>query len=151
MVWRTVKTKNRKNNNGHRCTNDKILPIPLVIITGCDTGLGYSVVLRYLNENHYTMNQNYSYLYNLPGFNYKKLIIPSKIAVVAFCLNPTGPGPNCLIKHSLKNKKIILFVKQLDLTNSNSIKNGVTFVTDLLQENYENNKLSETGCFKYSQ
>lgn len=146
----TIKKKSRKVDNSQPNTNDKIIPIPLVVITGCDTGLGYSIVMKYLNEDHYTTNQNYSYLHNLPGFNHKKIIIPSKIAIVAFCLNPTGPGANCLIKQSLKNGKVRLFIKQLDLTNSNSIKSGVTFVTDLLQENFdENGKPSETGCFQY--
>lgn len=153
-AWMTIsvllKRKNRKNDNGQHYTNDTLIPIPLVVITGCDTGLGYSIVMKYLKDDHCTTCQNSSYVYNLLGFNRKKLKIPSKIAIIAFCLNPNGPGAKCLIKLSFENRKIQLFVKQLDLTNSDSIKNGVMFITDLLQQNVDQNgKPNETGCFKY--
>jgi len=156
MAWITSVLLKRKNHIVQD-NNGKILLIPLIVITGCDTGLGYSIAMRYLKDEH--CNKNYNKLFNLLMFNYKKIIIPKKIAIVAFCLNPEGFGPNCLIKQSLKNSKVKLFVRQLDLTDSDSIKNSVTFIVDLLEQNidengipYENGTPNEIGsCFKYGQ
>lgn len=156
MAWITSVLLKRKNHIIQE-NNGKILIIPLIIITGCDTGLGYSIVMRYLNDGH--CNENYNKIFNLLTFNYKKIIVPKKIAIVAFCLNPKGFGPNCLIKQSLKSSKVKLFVRQLDLTDSDSIKKGVTFIVDLLEQDidengtpYKNGTPNETGCcFKYGQ
>ena len=138
-TWITIlrkKNKIRHNNNAQKYCNDKINSIPLIVITGCDTGLGYSIVMRYLKGENFNKNQKDNKIYNLL-FNKKALIIPSRIAIVAFCLNPNSSGAKCLLQLSLKNNNIQLFVRQLDLTDTNSIKTGVTFVTDLLQQNFD--------------
>lgn len=142
------KIKIRQNDNAQQCVNNKITSIPLIVITGCDTGLGYSIVMRYLKGEHVNKNQNDSKIYNI--FNNKALIIPSRIAIVAFCLNPNSPGAKCLLQLSLENTNIQLFVKQLDLTDTDSIKTGVSFVTDLLQTNVDiNYSHNEAVFFKY--
>lgn len=142
------KIRMRQNDNAQQCVNNKIISIPLIVITGCDTGLGYSIVMRYLKGEHINKNQNVNKIYNI--FNNKALIIPSRIAIVAFCLNPDSPGAKCLLQLSLKNTNIQLFVRQLDLTDTDSIKSGVRFVTDLLQTNVDiNDSHNEDVFFKY--
>ncbi|XP_060858990.1 retinol dehydrogenase 5-like [Metopolophium dirhodum] len=144
------KTKRRQNDSTQQYVNDKISSIPLIVITGCDTGLGYSIVMRYLKGIHDNKNQKDSKIYNFLFFNNKALIVPSRIAIVAFCLNPNGPGAKSLIQLSLKNNNIQLFVRQLDLTDSESIKTGVTFITDLLQQNIDQfGTHNETGRLKF--
>lgn len=137
-IWLTTilrkKIKKSQNCNVQQCANNKIISIPLVVITGCDTGLGYSIVMRYLKGENFNNNQNYSNMYNMLFSNNKALLVPSRIAIVAFCLNPNSPGAKCLVQFSLKNNNIQLFVRQLDLTDTDSIKTGVTFVTNLLQQ-----------------
>jgi len=93
--------------------------------------------MRYLKGEHLNKNQNDNKIYNMLFSNNKALLIPSRIAIVAFCLNPKSPGAKCLVQHSLKNNNIQLFVRQLDLTDTGSIKTSVTFVTDLLQQNVD--------------
>jgi len=130
---RRIRTLQDKNGN--------IIFIPLIVVTGCDTGLGYSIVMRYLNDEY--RNEKYNKI-----FSYKT-IVPKKIAIIAFCLNPKGSGASCLIKQS-ENSNVKLFVKQLDLTDTDSIKKGVTFIVDLLTKNIdENGTPSETGYFRY--
>lgn len=123
--------------------NNEIVLTPLVVITGCDTGLGYSIVMRYLTYDNCNESQNCSNVINLQIFNCKQ-IVPKHFAIVAFCLNPQGPGAKKLLQVALTNKKIKLFIKQLDLTDRDSIKNGVNFVNALLEyniiENEEHNK-----------
>lgn len=114
--------------------------IPLVIVSGCDTGLGYSIIMRYLNGNG---NQN-NCKENISSVFKSENLIPNKFALVAFVLNPSGAGATHLIKQSLKNNKIELFVEKLDLTNSDSIKNATIFVDKLLE------KKLKTGHLKYS-
>lgn len=144
------KYKIRQNNIAQHNVNDKIISIPLIVITGCDTGLGYSIVMRYLKGEHSNKNQNDSKVFNLPFFNNKALIVPSRIAIVAFCLNPNGAGAKWLLQQSLKNNSVQLFVKQMDLTSTDSIKAGANFVTDLLQQNVnKNDTYNEIGCLKY--
>ncbi|VVC31073.1 NAD(P)-binding domain,Short-chain dehydrogenase/reductase SDR [Cinara cedri] len=123
--------RNRKKQN------ENITLTPLIVITGCDTGLGYSIVMRYLNGSH-SPNQNYSKLFN-GLFNHNKLKIPSKIAIVAFCLNLNSTGAKYLFQKSINNTNIELFIRQLDLTDKNSIKNGVTFIIELLENNLDEN------------
>lgn len=119
-------------------STDKL--IPLVIISGCDTGLGYSLIMRYLNSNgnQKKCKENTSFVFN------SNKLVPNKFALIAFVLNPHGKGATHLIKQSLKNNKIELFVKELDLTNPDSIKNATIFVDKLLE------KKLETGHLKYS-
>jgi len=107
--------------------------------------------MRYLKDVHANKNQKDSKIYNFLFFNDKALIVPSRIAIVAFCMNPNGPGAKSLIQLSLKNNNIQLFVRQLDLTDSESIKTGVNFITDLLQQNIDQfGKHNETGHLKFS-
>lgn len=153
-TWMTISTmlkKNRKKQNDSQCINSEIIPTPLVVITGCDTGLGYSIVMRYLNGENLNDNENNYYIsMNFLTNNHKKLIVPRNIAIVAFCLNPNGPGAKQLLQHSLKNTKIQLFIQQLDLTNAESIKKSVEFVNTLLKKNYdESDTATEIGYYKY--
>lgn len=144
-VWITVSILSKKNRREQN-KNDQI--IPLIVITGCDTGLGYSVVMRYLNNGHIYENQNTNKIYNL--FKRKTLIVPTKFAIVAFCLNPNGSGAKRLYQLSVDNNTIQLFIKKLDLSITDSIKNGANFISDLLQQKVnENGVLNENGCFKY--
>lgn len=142
------KIKTEQNNYNQQYENEKC--IPLIVITGCDTGLGYSIVMKYLNGGHCIENLNNVNTYNFPIFKSKKLIIPRHIAIVAFCLNPNGSGAKCLLQQSLENKNIHLFVRQLDLTDKDSIKNGVTFISNLLEQNVEDIITSYEKGFKYS-
>lgn len=147
-----LKKKNNKeqNNYSQQYENEKITT-PLIVVTGCDTGLGYSVVMRYLNGGHCNENLNNVHSYNFRIFKPKKLIIPSNFAIVAFCLNPNGVGAKCLLQQSLKSKNINLFIRRLDLTDKDSINDGVAFVSDLLEQNVEENRVNnEKDCFKYS-
>lgn len=114
--------------------NNEIVRTPLIVITGCDTGLGYSIVMRYLTYDNCNESQNYSNVINLQIFNCKQ-IVPKNFAIVAFCLNPQGSGAKKLLQAALTNKKIKLFIRQLDLTDKDSIKNGVNFVNTLLEYN----------------
>lgn len=146
-VWITILILSKKNIRREQ-NNKNQIKIPLIVITGCDTGLGYSVVTRYLNNGHNNKNQNPNRIYNL--FKSKKLIVPHKIVIVAFCLNSNGSGAKRLHQLSINNNEIQLFIKQLDLTNKDSIKNGADFISDLLQRNVdENGILNEHGCYKY--
>lgn len=129
---RSVKQSNKTYLHS---TNNKIKRTPLIVITGCDTGLGYSIVMRYLNYDYCNKNQNHCKTINLPLFNSKKLIVPNKIAIVAFCLDPQGPGAKNLLQSSLTNSRVELFVRKLDLTDHKSIKIGTTFVNNLLERN----------------
>jgi len=133
------KIKIRQNDNAQQCVNNDIMLIPLIVITGCDTGLGYSIVMRYLKNEH--KNQNNSKIYDV--FNNKALIIPSRIAIVAFCLNPISPGAKYLRQLSYKNTNITLFVRKLDLTDTDSIEDGVYFVKRLFQTM----RLSDDGLY----
>ncbi|KAE9523969.1 hypothetical protein AGLY_015616 [Aphis glycines] len=127
--------KIRQNSNARQFISDKITSIPLIIITGCDTGLGYSIVMRYLKGNYINENQKN---------------VPNRIAIVAFCLNLNSPGAKCLHQLSLINNNIQLFVKQLDLTDTDSIKTGVNFINDLLQQNIDIiGSHNKTFCLKY--
>ncbi|XP_022178484.1 retinol dehydrogenase 7 [Myzus persicae] len=150
-TWITAILRKKKKIRLNENVNNKIISIPLIVITGCDTGLGYSIVMRYLKGEHFSKNQNNSKIYhNLLFFNNKPLIIPNRIAIVAFCLNPNSPGAKCLLQLSVKYTNIKLFVRQLDLTDTDSIKAGVTFVTDLLQQNVDINwPHDEAVFFKY--
>lgn len=149
-VWKTISILSKKKTRKDQNKNDQIILIPLIVITGCDTGLGYSVVMRYLNDGHSNENRTTNRIYNLLMFKRKQFIVPTKIAIVAFCLNPNGAGAKRLHQLSVDNNKIKLFVKQLDLTNTDSIKNCADFISDLLQQNVdENGALNENGCFKY--
>lgn len=143
----TLVLSKRKNSaivpeNGKTSATDAGL-IPLIAITGCDTGLGYSIVMRYLNGLYCDEERSKS-------FDYKQLFVPQKFAIVAFCLNPEGLGGNRLIEQSLKSSGVKLFVRQLDLTDVHSIKRSATFIVDLLTENVdENGTPNKTGRFKY--
>ena len=149
-IWITKILRKKISHNAQQCVNDKISSIPLVIITGCDTGLGYSIVMRYLKGEHLNKNQNNSKIYNMLFSNNKALLIPNKIAIIAFCLNPNSPGAKRLVQLSLENSNIQLFVRQLNLTDNDSIKTGVTFVTDLLQQNVDIiDEHNETVVLKY--
>ncbi|XP_003247453.1 retinol dehydrogenase 7 isoform X2 [Acyrthosiphon pisum] len=151
-VWMTkiLRKKKKRSHNAQQCVNNKIISIPLVIITGCDTGLGYSIVMRYLKGEHLNKNQNNSKIYNMLFSNNKALLVPNKIAIIAFCLNTNSPGAKCLVQLSLENNNIQLFVRQLNLTDNDSIKTGVTFVTDLLQQNVDIiDQNNETVVSKY--
>jgi hypothetical protein len=140
-VWITISILSKKRIKREQNKKDQIT-IPLIVITGCDTGLGYSVVTRYLNNRNSNENRNTNRIYN--WFKCKKLIVPPKIAIVAFCLNSNGSGAKRLHQLSVNNNEIQLFIKQLDLTNTDSIKNGVDFISDLLQRNVD-----ENGYYKY--
>jgi len=149
-IWITKILRKKINHNAQQCVNDKISSIPLVIITGCDTGLGYSIVMRYLKGEHLNKNKNNSKIYNMLFSNNKALLVPNKIAIIAFCLNPNSPGAKRLVQLSLENSNIQLFVRQLNLTDNDSIKTGVTFVTDLLQQNVDTiDEHNETVVLKY--
>jgi len=160
-TWVTISIFKKKKNRKQQNYDDKIILTPLIVITGCDTGLGYSIVMRYLNDDHCNENKNYCQVYNhLSKFYFKKLTVPNKIAIVAFCLNPNSPGAKCLLQLSLKSNKIQLFVRKLDLTDSESIMNGVAFVKNLLEyDGIENkmpnkysksaNKCIEFNCYMY--
>lgn len=144
------KNKKEQNNYSQLYENEKIIT-PLIVITGCDTGLGFSVVMRYLIDGHCNENLNNVNSYNFPIFKPKKPIIPSNFAIVAFCLNPNGFGAKCLHQQSLKSKNIQLFIRRLDLTDTDSIEDGVTFISDLLEQNIEENSTSnKKDCSKYS-
>lgn len=150
VTWMTIsamlKRKNRNKLKDSQCINNETIPTPLIVITGCDSGLGYSIVMRYLNGEHLNVNQNN--LMNLQTYNYNKLIIPYNIAIVAFCLNPNGPGAKRL--RSLKNSNIQLFVKKLDLTNIDSIKKSAEFVNTLLKKTFEESgNANKISYFKY--
>lgn len=138
------KNKKTQNDNDYHKENENNILTPLIVITGCDTGLGYSIVMRYLSGAH-NSNQDNNKVCNFPLFNYNKLEIPSKIAIVAFCLNPNSIGVKCLFQKSLNNINIQLFIRQLDLTDKDSIKNGVIFITDLLKHNFEEYKHNNYG------
>lgn len=138
----------QKNKKREQNDNDKIMQTPLIIITGCDTGLGYSIVMRYLNNGHLDENQYFHKIFQFPMLSYKKNIIPKNIAIVAFCLNPSGSGAKRLLELSQKNSNIKLFVRHLDLTNADSITKGVTFVTNLLDQNFDENYTNnEIKCY----
>ncbi|XP_026817855.1 D-beta-hydroxybutyrate dehydrogenase, mitochondrial [Rhopalosiphum maidis] len=152
LITKVLRNKNkiRQKGNAQQYISDKITSIPLIVITGCDTGLGYSIVMRYLNGEHFNKNQKKSKIHDLLFFNNKVLIVPSKIAIVAFCLNPNSPGAKYLHQLSLKNNNIKLFVRQLDLTDTDSIKTGVNFINDLLQQNIDiTDSHDKTVCLKY--
>lgn len=139
IVWMTSVLLKKKNPTVIRQDNSKTLLLPLIVITGCDTGLGYSIVMRYLNDEKHS-----------EIFNYKKLFAPRKIGIIAFCLNPEGLGANSLIKQSFKSNRVKLFIRQLDLTDTHSIKSGVTFINDTLTQNVDENGIpNKTGRFKY--
>ncbi|XP_050531257.1 11-beta-hydroxysteroid dehydrogenase type 2 isoform X2 [Daktulosphaira vitifoliae] len=94
----------------HRRRPIKDLRIPLIVITGCDTGLGYSTVVRYTNKN-----------------------ISRKIAIIALCLNEKQA------KHltDLFNN-INLEAWSFDLRDSKSIKQTVTRIKSLIvSKNYK--------------
>jgi len=149
-IWITKILRKKISYNAQQFISDKKNSIPLVIITGCDTGLGYSIVMRYLKGEHLNKNQNNSKIYNMLFSNNKSLLIPNKIAIIAFCLNLNSPGAKCLVQLSLENNNIQLFVRQLNLTDNDSIKTGVTFVTDLLQQNVDIiDQHNETIVLKY--
>jgi len=152
LITKVLRKKNkiRQKGNAQQYISDKITSIPLIVITGCDTGLGYSIVMRYLNGEHFNKNQKKSKIHDLLFFNNKVLIVPSRIAIVAFCLNPNSPGAKYLHQLSLKNNNIKLFVRQLDLTDTDSIKTGVNFINDLLQQNIDIiDSHDKTVCLKY--
>lgn len=136
-----LKKRNTKQQNKKylHYKNNETVPTPLIVITGCDTGLGYSIVMRYLTYDNCNESQNYNNVINLQMFNCKQ-IVPKHFAIVAFCLNPQGPGAKKLLQLALTNHKIKLFVRQLDLTDKDSIKNGVDFVNALLEYNINENE-----------
>ncbi|XP_060844494.1 D-beta-hydroxybutyrate dehydrogenase, mitochondrial isoform X2 [Rhopalosiphum padi] len=137
---------NHGNISNYQCEK----PFSNKKLFGCDTGLGYSIVMRYLNGEHFNKNQKKSKIHDLLFFNNKVLIVPSRIAIVAFCLNPNSPGAKYLHQLSLKNNNIKLFVRQLDLTDTDSIKTGVNFINDLLQQNIDIiDSHDKTVCLKY--
>lgn len=138
------KNRKKQNVNDYHNGNENNVSTPLIVVTGCDTGLGYSIVMKYLSGTH-NLHQNNNKVYNFPLFNHNKLTIPSKFAIIAFCLNPNGIGAKCLFQKSLNNTNIQLFIRQLDLTDKCSIENGVTFITDLLQQSYDENKHNNYG------
>lgn len=131
--------RKKRNVNDYHNGNENNVSTPLIVVTGCDTGLGYSIVMKYLSGTH-DFHKNNNQVYNFPLFDHEKLTIPSKIAIIAFCLNPNGVGAKCLLQKSLNNTNIQLFIRQLDLTDKYSIKNGVTYITDLLQHSNDENK-----------
>lgn len=106
--------------------------------------------MRYLKGNYINENQKNGKIHDFLFFSNKSLIVPSRIAIVAFCLNPNSPGAKCLHQLSLKNNNIQLFVRQLDLTDTDSIKTGVNFINDLLQQNIDIiGSHNKTFSFKY--
>lgn len=143
IIFKTLK-KRQPTENDQNYRNNKLLPIPLIIITGCDTGLGYSIVMKYLNDDHYNKRQNYRKVFNFSLFSHKQIVIPNKVAIVAFCLNPSGPGAKRLHKLSHENINVKLFIKQLDLTDTKSIKEAVHFVNDLLEHKINENNTNDT-------
>jgi len=132
-----LKRRNVKQTNGTylHSTKDEKKRTPLIVITGCDTGLGYSIVMRYLNYDYCNKNQNHCIPINSSLFSSKQQLVPNKIAIVAFCLDPQGPGAKNLLQLSLTNSRVELFVRQLDLTDHESIKIGTAFVNNLLEHN----------------
>lgn len=146
------KSQRKQYDNNQSCfNNDKtIKTLPLVVITGCDTGLGYSVVTRYLSYKWCSKCQNNNKMIS-SIFGCNHLIIPSEMAIIAFCLNPDGPGAKRLKQESRHNKNIKFFVEKLDLTDEESIEKAVKFLVDLVNRNPdENNAHNEKSQFKYS-
>lgn len=143
IVFKKRNAKQQKKKYLHY-KNNEIVVTPLIVITGCDTGLGYSIVMRYLTYDNCNESQNYSNVINLRIFNCKQ-IVPKHFAIVAFCLNPKGPGAKKLLQVALTNNKIKLFIRQLDLTDKDSIKNGVNFVNALLEYNINENEAHKYG------
>lgn len=155
-AWVTIsmlfkRTHRKQSNNKQQCSNNKIEPTPLIAITGCDTGLGYSIVMRYLNGEHCVENHSDNQVFNFSLTNKRKLKLPSKIAIIAFCLDLNGPGAKHLLQQSLVKQHTKLFLRQLDLTDPDSIKQSVTYINDLVKGNLEDDTHDNTNSHNYSE